>query len=206
MQKKKEIPTEQLILGVAERLFLERGFALTSTTEIARQAGCNQALVHYYFRTKERLFEALFERKAELFFIPLLQPVDPQLSFAEKLRKRLEAHYDTLAENPLLPFLLFSEVTINPSRIEQIQRKLGSQPAELFRELEGDISREIAKGTIRPVSAIDLVLTMISLNVILFLAAPVLRSMTGMGSPGFKEMVESRKRENVVVILGSLRP
>ena len=53
-------PMEQAILRAAERLFLDKGFALTSTTEIAREAGCNQALVHYYFRTKENLFSKRF--------------------------------------------------------------------------------------------------------------------------------------------------
>ena len=59
-------PMEQAILRAAERLFLDKGFALTSTTEIAREAGCNQALVHYYFRTKENLFEKIFEQKIRM--------------------------------------------------------------------------------------------------------------------------------------------
>ena len=59
-------PMEQAILRAAERLFLDKGFALTSTTEIALEAGCNQALVHYYFRTKENLFEKIFEQKIRM--------------------------------------------------------------------------------------------------------------------------------------------
>jgi len=62
-----DIPMEQLIVETAERLFLEKGFAMTSTTEIAKEIGCNQALVHYYFRTKAKLFEAIFEKKIKLF-------------------------------------------------------------------------------------------------------------------------------------------
>ena len=60
----KENPTMEIqILETAEKLFLEKGFASTSTTEIAREVGCNQALVHYYFRTKENLFNTIFEQK-----------------------------------------------------------------------------------------------------------------------------------------------
>jgi len=68
MDIKQEQPMEQTILEVAERLFLEKGFALTSTTEIAKEAGCNQALVHYYFRTKDNLFNTIFEQKFRMLF------------------------------------------------------------------------------------------------------------------------------------------
>ena len=63
MENNIELSTEQLILKVAERLFLEKGFAMTSTTEIAKEVGCNQALIHYYFRTKDNLFNVIFENK-----------------------------------------------------------------------------------------------------------------------------------------------
>ena len=58
---------EERILACAERLFLNKGYNLTSMTEIAREAGCTQALVHYYFRTKENLFSNIFESKFHLF-------------------------------------------------------------------------------------------------------------------------------------------
>jgi TetR/AcrR family transcriptional regulator len=67
---------EQAILEAAEKLFLEKGFAMTSTTEIAREAGCNQALVHYYFRTKAKLFDSVFEKKAVCFFPPFCKSMN----------------------------------------------------------------------------------------------------------------------------------
>ena len=76
MNLPKDISTEQLILEAAEKLFLEKGFAMTSTTEIARVAGCNQALVHYYFRTKENLFQSIFENKFRMLISTL--PIDSQ--------------------------------------------------------------------------------------------------------------------------------
>ena len=63
-----EVSMEKLILEAAEKLFLEKGFDLTSTTQIAKEAGCNQALVHYYFRTKDNLFNMIFESKFNAFF------------------------------------------------------------------------------------------------------------------------------------------
>jgi AcrR family transcriptional regulator len=66
MDSKEEQSMEQAILEAAEKLFLEKGFASTSTTQIAREVGCNQALVHYYYRTKENLFNTIFENKFKL--------------------------------------------------------------------------------------------------------------------------------------------
>ena len=72
---------EEAILDAATRLFLQKGFKATSTTEIAREAGCNQALVHYYFRTKERLFEAIFQQKIKFFVGALLDIGEEDLPF-----------------------------------------------------------------------------------------------------------------------------
>ena len=67
MEMSERNDTEQTILKVAEVLFLKRGYAQTSTTEIAREARCNQSLIHYYYRTKENLFTRIYEKKLSLF-------------------------------------------------------------------------------------------------------------------------------------------
>ena len=87
-------PMEQAILRAAERLFLDKGFALTSTTEIAREAGCNQALVHYYFRTKENLFEKIFEQKIRMLISNIFSIDREGGTFEEKLRRKIEAHFE----------------------------------------------------------------------------------------------------------------
>ena len=82
---------EKTILDTATKLFLEKGFASTSTTEIAKEVGCNQALVHYYFRTKERLFEAVFANKFQNFATNILEINRGNFSFEEKLRMKIES-------------------------------------------------------------------------------------------------------------------
>jgi len=206
MERNKEINAEQKILETAETLFLEKGFALTSTTEIARIAGCNQALVHYYFRTKERLFDAVFEKYASLFISAFLQQMESHLSFEEKVRKKIEAHYDILKANPKMPFLFFNELNTNPKRLELLKEKTGDLPGRLLSEIESELSTEIEKGAVRPMSATDLLLTILSLNLVLFLASPVLKLLTGITEPELQHLTETRKRENITIILKSLRP
>jgi AcrR family transcriptional regulator len=206
LKKTKDITSEQVILEIAETLFLERGFAMTSTTEIARIAGCNQALVHYYFRTKDRLFEAIFEKNANALISAFFQRMEENIPFEEKLRMKIEMHYDFLKANPKLPFLFFNEMNTNPERLGLVKEKSGNLPQSFVSQMEHELKAEIEKGTIRPMTATDLMLTILSLNLVLFLASPVLKAMTGMTEAEFQNLIENRKRENVSVILRSLRP
>ncbi|MFZ4521195.1 MAG: TetR/AcrR family transcriptional regulator [Bacteroidales bacterium] len=197
---------EQVILETAENLFLEKGFALTSTIEIARVAGCNQALVHYYFRTKERLFDAVFEKSAWTIISSFLEPLAENIPFEEKIRKKIETQYDLLKANPKIPFLFFNELNTNPCRLRGLMEKTGTLPGVLWKQVDEELKAEIEKGVIRPMTATDLLVTILSMNLFLFLAGPVLKVVAGLSEVDMHHLVDNRKRENVTVILKSLRP
>ena len=136
---------------------LQKGFALTSTTMIAREAGCNQALVHYYFRTKENLFESVFKNKLMIFFSSFVEIDRKGFSFKEKLKSKIEAHFDVLYENQQLPFLIINELITNPDRISSIREQFKDQIGTIFQQFSAELEMEIQKGNIRPVSPLDLV-------------------------------------------------
>ncbi|MEG3047163.1 MAG: TetR family transcriptional regulator [Mucinivorans sp.] len=96
-----EVSNEQAILEAAEKLFLERGFALTSTADIASLAGCNTALIHYYYRTKSKLFETVFRAKIRLFIDGFLNIELSNLDFEQKIRAIVEGHFDFISANYL---------------------------------------------------------------------------------------------------------
>jgi TetR/AcrR family transcriptional regulator len=197
---------EQAILKSATRLFLERGFKATSTTEIAKAAGCNQALVHYYYRTKDRLFEAIFEKKMKFFISSLLQIESEDLPFLEKLAKRIESHFDAIIEDPQLPQFLFTEINSNPKRLEQLREKLSELPAEVFQKIQSEVETEVAAGNIRPISVYDLLLTIVSLNIMVFIAGPMFSAITRISEEDFIKLRERRKKEHVHIIISSLKP
>jgi AcrR family transcriptional regulator len=206
MTLSKDISTEQLILETAEKLFLEKGFAMTSTTEIARIAGCNQALVHYYFRTKENLFQSIFENKFRMLISTL--PIDNQSnkSFEEKLASIVEAHFELIRSNPKLPFLIFNELITNPQRLKSLKEKLGEIPRPMFLQLQLQLQEEINKGRIRQINILDLLLTMLSLNVMIFLGTPIIKNILQLSDNELNDLYEHRKKENVTIVLNSLRP
>lgn len=202
----KDSTTEAAILEAAESLFLEKGFALTSTVAIAKKAGCNQALVHYYFRSKEKLFEAVFQKKAALFLSSLLQISQEDLSFEEKLTKKIGLHFDMLRKNPRLPFLLFNELSTNPKRLLAIKQQLSTLPASLFFTLKQELDNEIQKGTVRQLAPIDLVLLILSLNVMPFLARPIITNIGVFDEAAMEAFYDRKKQENIEIILRAIRP
>jgi TetR/AcrR family transcriptional regulator len=197
---------EQAILQAAEQLFLKKGFALTSTTEIAEVAGCNQALIHYYFRTKERLFEAIFEKKAALFFSNIIEITDSSMSFEDTLRRTIEAHFEMLRANQQLPFFLVNELTTNPSRIETLKKIVGPRIGEVYARVSRWFAEEASKGSIRPIDPFDLIYSVVTLNVGAFLAAPIVKNARGIDDSSFERYLDERREANVDLILKSLRP
>jgi TetR/AcrR family transcriptional regulator len=206
MSVDKDISMEQNILETAEELFLDKGFALTSTTEIARKVGCNQALVHYYFRTKEKLFETIFERLAKTMVSSILRDDDPSKPFEERLRVVIESHFDMLMKHPKLPFFFFNELITNPKRLDSLSTKLKVIPLTVLQRFSSDLQAEIDRGRIRPMEPIMLLLTIVSLNITPFLVKPIFQSFTEMDDKQYKAIMIERKKENVRIIMRSLVP
>ena len=101
--------TEQIILEAAEKLFLDKGYAATKTTEIAQEAGINHAMLHYYFRTKENLFNKIFENKVQYFLSSFTSAFNQDLPFLEKIKLSVENHFDFIGTNPKIPMFIMRE-------------------------------------------------------------------------------------------------
>jgi len=204
----KENPTmEVLILETAEKLFLEKGFASTSTTEIAREVGCNQALVHYYYRTKENLFNLIFEKKFRQFFqyIFNIENLD-QMSFQDKLKRIIESHFDMVRQNSRVPLLIVTEFSRNPEMVAALKEKLKDVVTGLFKTLNEDLEAEITAGRIRQITLIDLIFNTISINISLFLLLPVASEIMGMDDKQKEIVINHRREEHVTLILNGLKP
>jgi len=207
MDIKNEQSMEQSILEVAEKLFLEKGFASTSTTEIAKVVGCNQALVHYYFRTKDNLFNTIFEQKFKVFFQGVFEMKNMEkMQFVDKLKFMIESHFDLLRNNPKMPGLILNELSRKPEQLNMIRDKLHSIPEVLFSLLKDELETEIAKGKIREINLVDLIVSIISMNVALFLMMPIVETLFSFDGTQKVFMIEHRRAENVDFILKSLRP
>ena len=197
---------EQIILEVAEKHFIEKGFAGTKTTEIADDAGVNHALLHYYYRTKENLFSKIFEQKASQLLSCVLITVDKDSDFFEKLKEGIENHFEILRQNPKLPLFILREVVTDKNRRNFIEKNLFPIGKELFQNFNAIVRKEIKKGTIRPVRAVDLLLNIASLNVFAFVVAQILFDSDKEDDREKMQIyLEERKKNNVELIINSLK-
>lgn len=198
---------EKRILWVAERLFLEKGFSGTSTTEIAKSVGCNQALIHYYFRTKEKLFWDIFSPKMEQVVEYLDAPLDENLDFLERIRNIIDFYFGMLElDERLAPFIV-NELIMHPGRWEYFrQRFLRSESrSNAYDRFESMVQEEVAKGTIREVQAIDVLLDIMSLCISTFIVAPMGFAHGECDTDSRKEYLAHRKSAVTELVISGLR-
>ncbi len=165
---------EKRILWVAERLFLEKGFSGTSTTEIAKTVGCNQALIHYYFRTKEKLFWDVFAPKVEQVVEYLDAPLDESIGFVERISNVIDFYFGILElDERLAPFIV-KELIMNPERWDKFRDRYlrNESRSTAFNRFENMVHEEIANGTIREMRPIDLLMNIMSVTISAFIVAP----------------------------------
>ena len=203
--KEESSNTEQSILKAAEKEFLKKGFSGSKTTEIAKEAGVTHAMLHYYFRTKENLFNKVFEEKARQLADTFLSRVDESLPFLEKVKCSIEAHFDLLAANPDLPLFIYREILVNESGKEVCRKTLFPNFLLAVKLLDRSLQEEIARGTVRPVKAEDLMISVVSLNIFVFVANPLIHLFLEEKGEEYHQYMERRKQENVEIILSRLR-
>ena len=206
MTEKQDKSTEQAIMEAAQELFLEKGYASTSTVEIAKRAGCNQSLVHYYYRSKKNLFGLVFKNKASFLLSSLTQINEENLPFEEKMEKRITAHFNFIKKNWKLPVLFFNEIATNPELVREIFDTYSKTPLPVFIQLQKDLNQEFEKGNIRKTDAFNLVFTVFSLNIMTFMMSPMLQMISKVSDEEMEAMLEKRKTENIRIIMNSLKP
>jgi AcrR family transcriptional regulator len=203
----KELNTEQLILEAAEAEFFEKGYAGAKTVSIARRAGISPSMLHYYFRTKENLFQRIFVQKVQTLTQIFTGIYEQHLSFEELLRKFIEAQFNFAAQNPQLPRFVINEIMTNRNNRTLVFEVLAPGLSVIFDNLSRMIRTEVEAGRIRPVTLIHLVMNIIALNVSTFVAMPLLEEILPLQDPAMREKILSERREsNVRFILNALRP
>lgn len=128
--------TEQKIISSAEKLFYQKGKAGCSMQDIADDAGINRTLLNYYYRSKDKLFEAVF-RKAMGSFVPnLAAMLQSDMPFQEYVPVLVETVIDTMIENPQIPIFVLQELSSNPERMPQIIKEMGVDPSLAIQKMK----------------------------------------------------------------------
>jgi AcrR family transcriptional regulator len=207
----KDGDTENRILTAARTVFVRRGTSGARMQEIAEEAGVNQALLHYYFRSKERLSEAVFTEVAGRMFPALIQILGGDGSIREKVDDIVNMYLDTMSRSPFLPGYLISEMQHHPERVPQLIKgiagvELSTALAPILEKLDRQISSEVRAGRMRRISAQQFMTNLISLCVFPFAARPMLRAAFGLDDDGFTKFIATRRKELPQFIMNAITP
>lgn len=207
----RDADTEKRILEAACRVFIKHGTAGARMQEIAREAGVNQALLHYYFRTKERLSVAVFGLVARRMFPGLVKILGSELSLHEKIDGITELYLDTLAQSPFIPGYLIAEMHHHPERLPQmLSSALGTDPAPILAgalsRLGNQIHTEVAAGRMRQITPQEFAINLIALCIFPFAARPMLSFILGMDDTAFAQFIKKRKTSLPDLYKRALRP
>jgi AcrR family transcriptional regulator len=197
--------TEQRILEAAESVFLEKGFSLAKTTEIARRANVNHALIHYYFRTKENLFETIFVSRLKMILSSFDDILSLDVPYEECIEKMISSYFDLFLDNPQMPFFLLNEFFINKERLDFLKRRIVSLTAPLRTHFEEVTQLAIIKGEIRAVNPQDLLIHIFSLNSSVFINKSLNKSLFDWNNDEYAVYIGQRKDAIIDFVLHSIK-
>lgn len=169
METKKD-STEAKILEAATNVFVTKGMEGARMQEIADEAGINKALLHYYFRSKERLFEAIFSNVINMAFPQLTQILKSELPFVAKMEQVIDAYIALLRKHPFIPVFVLKELNRDPSGLFKLAIKYGLNPSVIINQLQDAMDR----GEIIRMDPRHLAMNIISMCVFPFAARPIL--------------------------------
>ncbi|MDP4183596.1 MAG: TetR/AcrR family transcriptional regulator [Bacteroidota bacterium] len=194
--------TEEKILDAARKVFITKGLDGARMQEIADEAGINKALLHYYFRTKQNLFDAVFE---EAFFklIPhVVNLLTLDIPFLERIEKAIDKYFDVINANPFIPLFVLHEINRDPDKLASLLKKQGVNPEKLKLIVEA----EVKAGRIIDIRHEHLMLNIISMIVMSFAARPLFQRMFFENQEEqYEEFLKQRKQEITRFVINSIQ-
>jgi TetR/AcrR family transcriptional regulator len=164
------LTTEKTILEAAKKVFLDKGFDGARMQNIADEAGMNKALLHYYFRSKDKLFDAIFEDAFMQFFPSISRILMSDMALNDKIRAFVGNYIDMLLNNPHLPIFIIRELQRSPEKIVSMLKRSGIDP----RITAGKLENEVHDGKIISIPVAHLIVNMIGLCVFPFIGRPII--------------------------------
>lgn len=206
MDNQEKQSKEQQILAAAEQEFLTRGYDGARTTSIAQAAGVTHAMLHYYFRTKEQLFERIVDEKFATMSHSMLAIIgDPSLPIVERIKGGIAAHFDFIAVNPLLPRFVINEIVSRPERYEVLYKRAGFVVNSVYNGLQAEVDCAAERGEIEWVDVKMLFISIMSLNIFTFVAYPFMEPIMGELMANREQFLAARKAENIETILRRIK-
>ena len=179
------------IKDAARKLFVGKGLKGTTVRDIAAEANVNVAMVNYYFRSKDKLFETIFEEATSKLAEKLFYLADTDMPFFELVRQWIYSYYDMLLKYPDFPTFVLMELATSSQKMKIKSKK--KKMFNLYDKLAKCIQKEEEKGTIHPVPVTDFLLNIVSLSIFPFAASPVATRFLNIPKDEYLKTLEKHK-------------
>ncbi|OFY68404.1 MAG: hypothetical protein A2V64_08460 [Bacteroidetes bacterium RBG_13_43_22] len=198
----KDKQTEEKIFESATEVFIEKGMDGARMQDIADHAGINKSLLHYYYRTKDHLFNAVFEMIAGQMFKRFAPMFDEKLSLEEKLRFFFREHIAFMQKNPRLASFVLNEFHRNPEKIRKLVQSIDIN--KIWTTLEAQHKDEFIKYNITKEIIPQLMTSIAGMSVFPFVAKPVISSLMEKMGYSFEEYIEARKEYAAQFVINAI--
>ena len=202
MDKAKTENTELEILEAAKEIFQQKGMAGARMQEIADKAKINKALLHYYYRSKQLLFEAVFKSAFTLLAPQLNKVLNDDTELFEKIESFTDSYVSFVIKHPYLPNFVIQELNKNPEFMQTLRAQKNFPSMEKFSLQVGEC---IENGSIRPIKAEQLLINILSLNIFPFIGQPLLMTLLNVDKDSYSEILLERKTEVASFIINSIK-
>lgn len=185
-----EKQTEEEIFLAAQQVFQEKGFAGARMQEIADEADINKSMLHYYYRSKEKLFLEVFRSSVKKIFPELISILSSDDDLEKKVKRVVEFYYNTFRKNPYLPSFVIHEMNQHPKRFKEF---ISSLHIEIPHEFAEQIQKEIKAGKILPMKPTHFLINIVSLCLMPVIARTLVQTLFEMDDEEFAEFLKERK-------------
>lgn len=194
--------TEKRILEAAKKVFIAKGMAGARMQDIADEAGINKALLHYYFRSKDKLFETIFAEIAQRFLPRINEIFNSDLSIFDKIEAFCREYLENILHNPFIPLFVINEMNKQP---EDFITKLFGKERPQIDKFVAQIDEAVRKKEIKHIHPLELIINSMALCVFPFLARPMIQIASGMDNTQFRMMLEERRKSVPLFIINSIK-
>jgi len=194
--------TEEKILAAAEQEFIEKGRDGARMQHIADNAGINKSLLHYYYRSKDKLFEMIFITAFKFVIPKISNIISGDFTLEEKVRKFTSEYISFINKRPNIPMFIMHELSTGGENLRKIVDSFNID----FSVLESQLTEEIEQGNIRSIKVDELLINTISLCIFPIIARPMITSLFYSGDgEEYKNMMELRKTQVAEFIINSIK-
>lgn len=201
---KKGEQTEKKIMEAARTVFHEKGYHGARMQEIANTAEINKGLLHYYFKTKDALFEKIFGLAFNTMFSSMAKQINLDLPVREKMRSFVSTYLTVLSHNSFLPSFVLNELNRNPDKfLKRIFSQNGRPNLKpFFQQLEDEGN----SGKIRKVNPYHFLMNIMSMCVFPYAARPMFQAIMNVSKSDYNDVLKGRKEEVLAMVDLMLKP